>query len=131
MDYSNRNKRDISTSDDIKLMVDSFYTEVRKDRTIGPVFNAFIDDWSEHLPKMYRFWQTILLHEYTYKGSPFQPHMKLPINNTHFKIWLKLFHKTIDEHFSGKTADEAKWRSNKMAEIFQSKLKYIRKTNHK
>lgn len=125
MECSSKIKSDISSLKDVKLMVDAFYSKVREDEELGPIFNAFIDDWSEHLPKMYRFWQTILLHEYTYKGSPFQPHMKLPINSNHFKIWLKLFHQTIDENFQGKTADEAKWRSNKMAEIFQVKLEYL------
>ena len=119
-----KKKQDICSSDDIKLMVDSFYIKVREDELLGPIFNAFIQDWSTHLPKMYRFWQTVLLHEYTYKGNPFQPHLKLPIDARHFKSWTKLFHATVDEHFTGAKAEEAKWRADKMAEMFQYKLDY-------
>lgn len=124
MDYFNSDRKDIKTLKDVQLMVDSFYHKVRKDELLGPIFNTHINNWSEHLPKMYRFWQTILLHEYTYKGSPFQPHLKLPIDSTHFNVWLKLFHQTINDHFSGEKADEAKWRANKMAKMFQMKLDY-------
>ena len=71
---------------------------------------------------MYRFWQTILLHEYAYKGSPFMPHRKLPISEQHFERWLLLFNSTLDENFKGKIAEEAKWRAKKMAEMFLIKL---------
>ncbi|WP_432329955.1 group III truncated hemoglobin [Mucilaginibacter sp. P25] len=53
-------------------MVDSFYTKIRQDDLLGPIFNERIGDkWSEHLEKMYSFWQTTLLGEHTYSGRPF------------------------------------------------------------
>ena len=40
---------DIKNLEDIKLLVDSFYTKVQKDNLIGPIFNEKIgDQWPAH-----------------------------------------------------------------------------------
>lgn len=118
---------DITTIDDIRQLVDAFYTKVRKDSLIGPVFIGVIgDEWPKHLEKMYRFWQTVLLEEHTYFGSPFPPHMKMPLEAKHFGNWLGLWRATVDELFEGPKAAEAKWRAERMAEMFLSKLNYYR-----
>ena len=119
--------RDIENLNDIKKMVDLFYGKVRKDDLIGPIFNEKIQNhWAEHLTKLYSFWQSLLLGEQTYSGYPFPPHMQLPIDKEHFDRWLFLFTKTVDELFIGPTANEAKDRAYKIADIFQNKLNYIR-----
>ncbi|MEO5500262.1 MAG: group III truncated hemoglobin [Ginsengibacter sp.] len=124
--------QDILSLDDIKNLVDSFYGKVRKDELIGPIFNERIQDrWPTHLAKMYTFWQTVLLGEHTYYGSPFPPHAQLPIAEEHFNKWLELFFETLDEHFTGKIAEEAKWRANKMAQMFQYKLQYYKNSPDK
>ena len=93
-------KNDITTIDDIKLLVDSFYGKVREDDLLADIFNNKIEDrWPQHLEKMYRFWQTVLLEEHTYFGSPFVPHAKLPVSAEHFERWLKLFYATVDDLF--------------------------------
>ena len=119
-------KRDIKSIEDIELMVHSFYAKVRKNDRIGPVFNSVIqNNWDTHLAKMVSFWQTILLHEHTYSGSAFNKHVSLPITNNDFEIWLDLFIGTVNEHFAGTLAEEAKMRAEKMAEMFRLKLDYI------
>ena len=119
--------KDISDIHDIRLLVNSFYEKVRKDDLLGDIFeNVIRDKWPTHLEKMYRFWQTVLLNEHSYKGSPFGPHAKLPVNAGHFERWKLLFAQTIDEHFSGPTADDAKWRAGKMAEMFLYKIEFFR-----
>ncbi|MFH6985569.1 group III truncated hemoglobin [Marinoscillum luteum] len=118
-------KTEILQLEDIKLLVDNFYAKVKADPLLAPIFDERIaNNWPHHMDKMYRFWQTVLLGEHTYLGSPFAPHANLPIDKTHFTQWLSLFHETIDEHFSGEKAEEAKWRSIKMAEMFQLKIAY-------
>ncbi len=115
--------KDIVNRKDIELMVDSFYDLVREDELLGPIFNdAINDNWPKHLDTMYRFWQTVLLHEFAYKGSPFTPHRKLPLEAYHFESWLYLFNMSMDKNFTGKIAEEAKWRAKKMAEMFMHKL---------
>ncbi|KAB1064425.1 group III truncated hemoglobin [Salibacter halophilus] len=119
-------KQEILSVSEIKQLVDSFYTKVRKDELLGPIFAEKIgDNWDEHLDKMYRFWETVLLNEHTYFGSPFPPHAKLPVQKQHFDKWLELFNKTIDEEFQGSKAMEAKSRAQKMAFMFQTKIDYL------
>ncbi|MES2003439.1 MAG: group III truncated hemoglobin [Bacteroidota bacterium] len=119
--------KDITTIDDIKILVDNFYREVRNHELLSPIFNRIINErWPEHLEKMYRFWQTVLLQEHTYFGSPFPPHAKLPVTQIHFDAWLDVWHTTVDSHFSGEKATEAKWRGDKMALMFLSKIEYYR-----
>ncbi len=121
--------KDIQNLDDIKLMVDSFYGKVRDDEQLKNIFNnVILDRWPQHLEKMYRFWQTVLLEEHTYYGSPFLPHAKLPVDKEHFDQWLKLFYETVDENFAGEKATRAKWQGQRMAEMFHSKIEYYK--NH-
>jgi hemoglobin len=118
---------DITKFEDIKLLVDTFYSQVQKDDLIGPIFNGKIGNkWPEHLEKMYRFWQTILLEEHTYSGSPFPPHKQLPVAKEHFDRWMEIFTSTTDELFAGATAEEAKLRAKNMAEMFNYKINYFR-----
>lgn len=122
-----KERKDIDSIEEIKLLVDTFYTKVREDELLAAIFNDRIQDrWPVHLQKMYNFWQTLLHDERTYSGGPFPPHATLPIEKPHFERWLKLFHETLDENFVGPITEEARWRANKMAEVFQIKIRMIR-----
>jgi len=119
--------QDISNIEDIKLLVNTFYEKVQHDDLIGPIFNQkMIGRWPEHLEKMYRFWQTILLEEHTYSGTPFPPHKHLPVNQSHFDRWMEIFTVTVDNLFVGKLAEEAKVRAANMAYMFNYKIEYFR-----
>jgi hemoglobin len=126
------NNKEIISLEDIKLLVDTFYDKVREDILLKDIFNNVIQDrWPAHLEKMYRFWQTVLLDQHTYQGSPFLHHQNLPVEKEHFDRWLSLFNETIDELFSGQKASEAKYRAHKMAEMFQHKIAYYRNNQSK
>ncbi|MBS3914904.1 MAG: group III truncated hemoglobin [Bacteroidetes bacterium] len=127
--YYRNTKREIICLDDIKELVDSFYSKVREDEVLSHIFNDRIQNrWPEHLEKMYLFWQTVLLEEHTYLGSPFLPHAQLPVGIEHFNRWMELFNKTVDERFAGITATKAKWQAERMAEMFHSKIEFYK--NH-
>jgi hemoglobin len=112
--------QDILTRSDVTILVDAFYEKVKTDPLLGPVFSHV--NWPAHLPTMYNFWCSMLLGERSYGGNPFQSHVHLPIQRIHFVQWLKIFHQTVDEHFSGEKADEAKMRAQAIAGVFQHKL---------
>lgn len=117
----------IESLDDIKVLVNSFYDKVRQDELLADIFNNVIQDgWPQHLEKMYTFWQTVLLSEYTYEGSPFPPHAQLPVEKAHFDRWLQLFNATLEESFEGDRSERARWQANRMAEIFLSKITFYR-----
>lgn len=122
---------DIRTKADVKIFVDAFYREVRKDALLGPVFAEKIADarWGMHLERMYSFWNTVLFAERDYRGNPFAKHASLPIQAAHFEQWIALLSNTVDGLFVGEKTEEVKWRAIKMGQIFQSKLEYIRQND--
>ena len=120
----------IESIEDIKLLVDTFYSAVRKDDLIGPIFNETVQDrWPVHLEKMYRFWQSILLNEPSYSGRPFPPHIKLDIDTRHFERWVTLFESVVSDHFEGEKAQIAIDRAKLMGKLFEAKHAHIRNEN--
>jgi len=118
---------DIRNIEDIKLFVDAFYGKIREDGLLAPVFALRIetDNWQIHLTKMYRFWDSVLFFQRSYKGNPFAKHIGLPIETKHFQQWVNLFTQTIDEHFEGEKAEDAKRRALNMANMFSAKMHHI------
>lgn len=123
-------KREIKSREDIQILVDQFYQRVQENELLGPIFNEVIQDrWPQHLEKMYSFWETALLEKKSYSGRPFPPHAKLNLRQEHFDTWLRIWHQTLMENFEGELAEEAKWRAEKMAVMFISKIDYYRQNN--
>lgn len=123
----NESKTDILGKNDIRKLVDSFYEKVRKDSMIGPIFDVEAQvDWDEHLPKLYNFWEDLLFGTHNYDGRPFPPHLKFDLKSPHFERWLSLFIYTVDEHFVGIKAGEAKARALRIAENFQQNIRFIK-----
>ena len=119
-------KPDIKGLNDIILFVDSFYSKVQSDELIGPVFNNVIKDWQPHLEKMYMFWNAALFGVPGFKGNPFAKHAPLPIEFKHFERWILLFNETIDGHFEGDMATDAKKRAGLMAAMFLDRLENMK-----
>lgn len=118
---------DITTEADIKTLVDSFYQKVNEDELLGPIFNDLVQvDWAEHLPTMYKFWGTLLFRCNSYQGQPWPKHAPLPVNPTHFARWVSLFRQTVDEHFAGPKALEAKNIAASIADTFQNRMHLLR-----
>lgn len=120
-------KKNIENRGDIKLLINTFYDKVRKDETIGYIFNDIAKvNWEEHLPVMYSFWSSMLLGERSYEGNVMQKHIELsdrvPFTNKEFSAWLKLFKSTVDELFSGDKAEEIKSRAGSIAGLMEIKI---------
>jgi len=82
----------------IGQVVDTFYARVRQDEVLGPIFNARVDDWPEHLAKLKDFWSSVLLMTGRFKGQPMAVHAAIPnIDRAHFEHWLSMFGETVDE----------------------------------
>ncbi|HTG44183.1 MAG TPA: group III truncated hemoglobin [Verrucomicrobiae bacterium] len=114
---------DIATEADVKLLVDSFYDRVNRDELLSPVFNQIAAvDWEHHLPTMYTFWSSMLFRTGTYKGRPWPKHAPLPVRKEHFERWVSLFCQTIDSHFEGRKAAEAKSVALSIADTFQTRF---------
>jgi hemoglobin len=131
-------KNDISTREDVFLLVSEFYKKVRKDKVLAPFFNDIIKDWDAHLDHLTTFWETSLFItrklENRYNGNPLEAHIKADkhfnntINEVHFGLWLNLWFETLDELFVGDVTENAKRRARKMGtfmylNIFQARSK--------
>jgi len=64
----------------IARVVDEFYTRVRDDELIGPIFNRRIADWGPHLRQMKAFWSSVALMSGEYHGQPMRKHLPLPVD---------------------------------------------------
>lgn len=120
-------KHDISQPEDVKLLVDTFYEKVRRDEVIGYIFDDVARvDWAHHLPRMYAFWEFLLLNRDTYRGNPIEPHLrlseKIALTAEHFDRWVALFHASVDELFEGENATAAKFRGYAIAETWKPKF---------
>ncbi|GAB3566757.1 hypothetical protein GCM10027578_16240 [Spirosoma luteolum] len=114
----------------IRLLVDSFYEKVQEDPLLGPIFTDVAQvDWSHHLPKMYAFWENIILGNNAYQGHPFRPHLLINQQHTltidHFERWLQLFTLTLAERFEGQTAEDVRMRATQIALVWNNKLTYL------
>lgn len=79
----------------IRRLVHAFYAEVRRDPLLGPIFEARVQDWDEHLDKLCTFWSSVVLMTGRYKGRPMPVHAAIPeISRTHFERWLAIFRGT-------------------------------------
>ena len=114
-------KEDLKDRADIKKLVVSFYTKVRKNEEIGYFFNNSIQDWEEHFEKLTDFWESNLFLTGTFRGNPAMAHVKVDmahensITEYHFGIWLNLWFQTINELFEGELAERLKHNARKMS----------------
>ncbi len=114
------------TETTIRKLVDEFYAEVRRDPTLGPVFDRAIGDgWPEHLAKMYDFWSSVLLTTGRYKGNPMAAHIAVTeIEPAMFQRWLGVFEATAERLFSPSVAAEFKLKARRIAESLSLGLFY-------
>lgn len=110
--------KDITSNEDVTLLVDTFYAKARKDAFIGPIFDKYISDWDRHHIKLYQFWRTVILRQSAYQSKPVQMHFKMSLSQAHFDRWLAYWISNVDEHFAGPHAEIAKHRGKTMAHAF-------------
>ncbi len=119
---------DIQSRKDIELLINSFYEKVKKDYTIGFIFNDIARvNWEQHLPIMFDFWETLLLDAASYRKNAMEVHYtlnrKISLEEKHFQRWLQLFFETVDELFIGNIATMAKTKAKSIAGLMQYQMK--------
>jgi hemoglobin len=123
---------DIQNRQDITLFVNAFYAKVNANEELSRLFNGVAQvDWTQHLPKMYDFWEHIIFGTGNYNGRPMPPHLDLnqksPLLEGHFNTWKSLFTATIDELFLGPNAELTKLRAYNIAAVMQFKTAQMQK----
>jgi len=85
----------------IAELIEAFYSRVRDDTLIGPVFAEVLEGrWDSHMPKMVDFWSSLVLGEKSYQGNLKAAHQPLAmLTPEHFNRWLALFFETVEQRF--------------------------------
>jgi len=105
----------IAERKDVEKLVKTFYSIIRKDQLLGPIFNTQIpnEHCHKHIEKLIDFWETNLFAIPKFKGNPTLKHtlvdikFKETISKKHFDTWIDLWHNTIDNLFNGEKAKAA------------------------
>lgn len=117
-------KRDIESRADIERLLVEFYKVIPFDPEIGHHFDGL--DLAEHIPIICDFWEKILFGNPVYFNNPLTVHQKLherfPLKPEHFLRWVEVFSQTVDQLYSGKMADLAKFRARAIADSLDQRL---------
>lgn len=101
-----------------------FYDRAIADAEIGYIFTEVAKlDLDHHLPIIGDFWESMLFQSGNYARhgrNPLQVHAdlneKVELRPEHFKRWLEIFGRAVDEMFTGERAELIKMRASAIAE---------------
>ena len=117
------------TRENIRKMVDRFYSQVLKDEIVSPFFieklgdEMISDEWQHHLNLLTNFWASTVLGDNSYTGQPVKPHMHMEgLQRVTFERWLELFFETLDKYYTKEAADVFKVKSQTIATNFMRLL---------
>jgi hemoglobin len=107
-------------------LVQRFYTKVRQDPELGPVFNSRVAHWDEHFDTLAKFWSSVMLTSGAYKGNPMAVHAKLfdIITMPMFDRWLGLWKDTTEEAFAPEQAALLQDRAQRIAKSLKYGLEF-------
>ena len=123
----NRDAKDISSREDIELLMNAFYERLLADDRINYIFTDVANiNIKAHIPVIVNFWESVLLNENVYHNNTMKIHMdlndKTEITKEHFTVWLNHFNTTVDEMFEGQIAMLAKQRARSVATLMEIKI---------
>ena len=110
----------------LPALLDRFYDLVRQDAVLGPVFNAVVHDWPEHLDRLAAFWSSVMLTTGRYKGNPMMKHLVHAdrITPAMFQRWLSLWAQTTEEMLSPEGAGAMQAKAQRISESLQLAIRY-------
>jgi hemoglobin len=117
-------KKDIQHTDDVELLIRTFYAKLLKDQLLAPHFEGI--DFENHLPRMFAFWNFLLLGQEGITGNVFDRHKKLDIGSKEFDRWLAYFNATIDSLFEGEITEKAKNQAALLGFTFNQKMSHLK-----
>ena len=109
---------------DLERLVPLFYARVRQDEMIGPVFDAAIADWDDHLERLVAFWSSVMLTTGRYKGNPMAAHLKhlATITPEMFDRWLALWGEVTAQALPAPKANLLQAKAARIAESLKYAL---------
>lgn len=117
-----------STEQAIALLIPEFYSRIRVDSVLGPIFNDAISDWPEHLETLKAFWSSIILGTARYKGQPLVKHLLHhdKMTKANFERWLTIWRKTTAELLQAEQAAIFQAKAERIAESLRLGVEFHR-----
>ena len=111
----------------LRRFLDHFYERVRRDETIGPLFERVIGpDWGPHLDKIQDFWSSVMLKTGRYTGNPLAVHRRVEgLEPQFFDHWLALFETSAREVLTAELAGAFVSKANLMADSLRLGLYFV------
>jgi hemoglobin len=104
----------------LSALVQAFYTRVRADDVLGPVFDRAIapEEWPHHLARMADFWSSEMLGSGRYHGQPMAAHLRHrdAIAPEMFDRWLDHWQETAEALLCPADAEAVIAKARRIAE---------------
>ena len=121
-------RAELCSESEVADLVGAFYSRIRDDPVLGPIFARHVADWDKHMPKMIDFWSSTLRKTARYRGTPMPVHNALPgLDAGLFARWVAIFKATTAAQPN--TALQA--RADELAERIAQSLWYGYQLQHR
>ena len=113
------------SEEQIGALLGLFYTKVRADPELAPVFGREITDeeWPAHMKTIQDFWSAVMLRTGRYRGNPLQVHKEIEgLTPELFKRWLALFDEACREVLPPDLAEMMHGRAVQIADSLKAGL---------
>jgi hemoglobin len=109
---------------ELARLVPAFYTRIRADAELGPIFNDAVENWPEHFGRLTDFWTSIMLGTGRYKSNPVAAHRKhaARIAPEMFDRWLAIWKATTGDMMSAGGAAALQDKAARIAESLKLAL---------
>lgn len=113
---------------EVAALVSAFYSRVREDPVLGPVFETHVADWDEHLQRLGDFWVSVAYKAGRYAGNPLQVHRALgALDAGHFRRWLELWEQTVRDRVESPIGPGLVLNARRMGQAMLSRLEQDRR----
>ncbi|KQT42079.1 hypothetical protein ASG43_17550 [Aureimonas sp. Leaf454] len=122
--YTPPREHTIPTEVELQSLVTTFYSDVRLDPLLGPIFAEKVVDWDGHLAKIADFWSSVMLGSRRYKGNPFAAHISLRdrLRPELFGRWLELWGNAARRTLAPAAAASIEQKAHRIAESLMASL---------
>jgi hemoglobin len=116
--------KDITSREDLVLLVTKFYVTATVDPLLKDTFDTFIDKdvWEVHVNKIINFWSMVIFKNNDYSGNMFAKHIPMKLTVEQIDRWVELFVENLDNNFKGPNTEEALSRVHNMGIMFKGKI---------
>lgn len=116
----------VPTEAELPSLLAAFYSRVRADQVLGPVFESAVEDRPAYLGRLADFWSSVMLATGRYKGQPVAAHLAHAdrITPATFDRWLVLWEQCTNESLPKPAALAMQKKAEHIAQSLSLALEY-------